>query len=62
MSIEQQIARDLDLCDLIEVAGSAGAKRKARKQRKAIFQHLRDTTPPEIAAMTDDELFAALSE
>lgn len=61
MSTETQIAKDLDLCDLIEALGSPSAKRKARKHRKAIFQHLHDTTPPELAAMSDDELLAELT-
>lgn len=60
-SIEAKIAKDLDLIDIVEVLGTPSAKRKARKHRAEIFNYLRETTPPELADMTDDELLAELS-
>ena len=60
-TLEDKIAKDLELCDLIQAIGSKASKRKAASQRKAIFRYLNETTPPEIKAMSDDELLAALT-
>jgi len=59
---EQQIAKDLELCDLIEAIGSKSNKRKARTHRKACFDAVKQMNAEDGLDMTDDELFEELSK
>lgn len=59
--IETQIGRDLELCGLIEALGSASAKRKARKHRKACYDAIREMNKADgLDNMSTDELLAEL--
>jgi hypothetical protein len=61
MNIEQQIAADLDLCDMIAVFGNASAKRKARAHRKACFAAIAEINKADgFGNLSDDELLAEL--
>ena len=58
---EQAIAKDLDLCDLIDALGTKSAKRKAKAQRAACYAQIKawndaDGQP----RASDDELMAEL--
>ena len=60
---EQAIARDLHLCDVLDIIGSKAAKRRAKAQRRAIFDALSADTArnaPETAAMDDETLLREL--
>lgn len=60
-TIESQIAKDLDACDIMEVLGTPAAKRKARKHRKACFAALKEMNRKDgVPKMNDKELLAAL--
>jgi hypothetical protein len=61
MNTEQQIAADLDLCDMIEVFGNRTAKRKARAHRKACFAAIAEMNRVDgFGELSDDELLAEL--
>jgi hypothetical protein len=61
MTTEQQIAADLNLCDMISVFGNASAKRKARAHRKVCFAAIKEMNRAAgLAQLTDDELMAEL--
>jgi len=61
MTIEQQIAADLDLCDMIAAFGNANAKRKARAHRKACFAAIKEMNKADgLSELTDDEILAEL--
>lgn len=63
MNTEQQMANDLDLIDATEVLGTKSAVRKARKQRKVIFAHLKAMNAADgLDTLSDDELLAQLTE
>lgn len=58
---EQAIAKDLDLCDLIDALGTKSAKRKAKAQRAACYVQIKawnDEDGPPWAS--DAELMAEL--
>jgi hypothetical protein len=58
---ESAIARDLDLCDLIEGVGTNAAKRKARAHRKACLAQVKAWNAEDgLVAMSDAELLAEL--
>lgn len=55
------MGRDLDLCDQIEALGSPAAKRKARAQRRAIYQALKARNAADgLDGLSDDEILAEL--
>lgn len=61
MTTEQQIAADLDLCDMIQVFGPRSAKRKARAHRKACFAAIAEMNRDAgLDQLSDDELMAEL--
>lgn len=61
MTPEQQIAADLNLCDMIQVLGTRSAKRKARAHRKACFAAIAEMNRAAgLDQLTDDELMAEL--
>ena len=61
MTTEQQIAADLDLCDMIQVLGTRSAKRKARAHRKACFAAIAEMNRASgFDQLSDDELLAEL--
>jgi hypothetical protein len=60
-TIEQQIAADLDLCDMIQAFGTRTAKRKARAHRKACFSAIAEMNRASgFSELSDDELLAEL--
>lgn len=60
--IEQQIAKDLDLCGLVEALGSKANKRKASAQRKACYAQIKAWNDEDGSAnISDEELLIALS-
>lgn len=61
MTTEQQIAADLNLCDMIQVLGTCSAKRKARAHRKACFAAIAEMNRAAgLDQLSDDELMAEL--
>ena len=61
MTTEQQIAADLDLCDMIQVLGTRSAKRKARAHRKACYAAIAEMNRASgLDQLSDDELMAEL--
>jgi len=62
MTIEQKIAADLELCDMISVFGNRSAKRKATAQRKACFAAIREMNKRDgLDKISTDELLAELT-
>ncbi len=58
---EQQIAADLDLISLIEIAGDRNARRAAKAQRKAINAQIKAWNVEDgLSAMSDADLLAEL--
>jgi len=61
MTTEQQIAADLNLCDLISAIGNRASKRKATIHRKACFAAIREMNKDDgLDQLSDDELMAEL--
>jgi hypothetical protein len=61
MTIEQQIAADLNLCDLIAAIGNRSAKRKAAAHRKACFAAIKEMNKADgLDQLSHDELMAEL--
>lgn len=62
MTTEQQIAADLDLCDMIAAFGTRAAKRKATAHRRACFAAIKEMNKASgFGNMSDDELLAELT-
>ena len=67
---EQAIARDLNLCDLVDAVGAKKAKRQAKKakrqakkQRKACLAQIKKWNKEDgLDGLSDDELLKELSE
>ena len=58
---EQAIAKDLDLCDLIDALGTKSAKRKAKAQRAACYAQIKAWNDEDGQPWaSDDELLAEL--
>ena len=57
----EAIAKDLELCDLIEALGTPANKRKARKHRAAIMAHIRAENEKD-GPIDLDELRAELAD
>ena len=58
---EQQIARDLELCDLVSAIGTKSARAKARKHRRSCMDQIRQWNKEDgLDNMTDDEILADL--
>lgn len=58
---EQQIGRDLALCDLIQAVGTKASKRKAAIQRKACIAQIEAWNEADSPSnLSDDELLSAL--
>ena len=62
-ALEQKIAADLELCDLVSVIGNKKAKRAARRQRKICLKQIQDwNAEDDLSELSDDELLSALSD
>jgi len=57
---EQQIANDLNLCNLVEAIGNKSAKAKSAKQRKACMKQIAAWNKEDGLNLSDDEILADL--
>ena len=63
MNTEQQIAKDLDLIDAVEVLGTKANVKKARKHRKACFAAIKAMNVADgLDSLSDDKLLQELTK